>query len=85
MRVSPRSLRPLRLGWVGPCGVFEHGDAALEIAPVGPGSLLDRILSYRTLPKTQLQLPIPLSMTRSWGCRFSPVAKVWLPASASHG
>ena len=53
MRVSPRSLRPLRLGWVGPCGVFEHGDAALEIAPVGPGSL-DRILSYRTLPKTQL-------------------------------
>ncbi len=30
----------------------------LEIAPPRAGSLLDRILGYRTLPKTQLQLPI---------------------------
>jgi hypothetical protein len=30
----------------------------LVIAPPGAGSLFDRILDYRTLPKIQLQLPI---------------------------
>jgi hypothetical protein len=35
-------------------------------APLG-GSLLNRILGYQTLPKTQLQLPIPFAYGGSSG------------------
>jgi hypothetical protein len=36
---------------------------SLRSTPIGADSLLDRILSYRPLPKTQLQFPILLRRT----------------------
>ena len=38
-------------------GLWRREPARSVSSPSGPDSLFDRILSYRALPKTQLQLP----------------------------